>query len=106
MRTDGFQQVLTRWGGDAEVERDGLRSAVRGFLQPVTRPEQLPRKAGPLGTEDQRLWIYLGQGPVAAGDTVRWQGTDYAVRSAEPVCVGATLSHWWAVLERKREAVL
>ena len=106
MRTDGFQRVLDRWGGEAELECGGLRSAVRAFIQPVRRQERLPKAPGPLGTADQRLWIYLGQGPLEAGDTVRWQETNFTVRRAEPVYAGTALSHWWAVLERKREAAV
>ena len=50
------------------------------------------------------MWLYLGQGPLAVGDTVQWQGQDFAVRSAEPIRIGDALSHWWGTLECRREA--
>ena len=49
--------------------------------------------------------LYLGREEIGPGDTVRWNGMEFQVRSNRPYFTGGTLSHWWAVLERRWETV-
>ena len=99
-----FGRVLTRYGGTAQLLHDGQLTQVRAFIQPTLGEQELPQTATALGKRDRRVWLYLGQGPLAVGDTVQWQGQDFAVRSAEPIRIGDALSHWWGTLECSREA--
>lgn len=103
--TAWVQEILERYGQRTTLETaDGQRD-IRAFLQPVQeRREKVPTTATELGWADGRLWLYLGQDPVAPGDTVRWNGMALQVRSSRPYYIGGALSHWWASLERRWEA--
>lgn len=77
----------------------------RAFLQPVaSKSEQMPEDMTGLGAIDGRLWLYLGQTGVEAGDRMTWNGTEFSVRSSRPYYAGDTLLYWWAALERANEA--
>lgn len=103
--TDWLAGVLERFGQEAELEQAGQRRPVRAFLQPLTGKEEQERSLEtPVGYLDERLWLYLGREPVAEGDTLCWKEERFAVRSARPYYVGTELSHWWATLERRKEA--
>ena len=99
------QEILRRFGQQVTLrpQRDGVKT--RAFLQPVTeRNEQLPELMTELGCVDGRLWLYLGAAEVAADDGIRWNGTEFRVRSSRPWHVGDELLYWWAALERAKEA--
>lgn len=104
--TAWVREILERYGQAVTLETAEGRQDIRAFLQPVQeRQEQLPTAATELGWVDGRLWLYLGQEPVSPGDTVHWNGMALQVRSSRPHYIGGTLSHWWASLERRWEAV-
>ena len=102
--TRWVEEILERFGQQVTVEHDGTAETVRAFLQPIReRDESVPETAA-IGWLDGRLWRYLGQTAVEAGDLVCWNGQRFRVRSERPHYIGDTLCHWRAVLERAREA--
>lgn len=103
--TEWIREVLARYGQEAVIRTAEGDVPVRAFLQPVTeRREQVPGAVTGIGWIDERLWLYLGQAEVAEGDTVLWNGVPFRVRSSRPYYIGETLTHWWAALEREKEA--
>jgi len=97
-----LEPILLRYGQDLTVNGG---STVRAFLQPVTdRAKASPYTVTPLGTVDDRLWIYLGSAALSPGDTVAWYDRSFTVRNSEPVGSGTELQHWWAALAPAREA--
>lgn len=103
--TDWVRQVLDRYGQEVTVESGMETRAIRAFLQPMTEQgEEARGDPTPLGWTDGRLWLYLGQTALEAEDTLAWNGMTFRVRSCRPYCIGQELSHYWAALERKREA--
>jgi len=99
------QEILGRFGQQVILRPDGDALVVRAFLQPVTRrDEQMPEEMTELGSIDGRLWLYLGTEEAADGDTLRWNGMEFRVRSSRPWYVGDELLYWWASLERAKEA--
>lgn len=100
------QAILARYGQAVTVRTAEGETQTRAFLQPVTeRGETLPGAVTELGWMDRRLWRYLGTAALAPGDTVAWGELRFRVRSSRPYCIGECLHHWWASLEREREAV-
>ena len=88
--TDWVREILERYGQRAVLEMaEGERD-----VGTVTE----------MGWVDGRLWLYLGREEIRPGDTVRWNGMAFQARSSRPYMIGGTLSHWWASLERRREA--
>ena len=103
--TAWVREILERYGQTVTLETAEGETGARAFLQPVQeRQEQLPTAATELGWVDGRLWLYLGQEPLAPGDTVHWNGMALRVRSSRPYYIGDALNHWWASLERRWEA--
>lgn len=105
MMTDRVRQVLDRYGQELTLYREGTETVIRAFLQPVTeRGETAPDTATALGWMDRRQWRYLGQTALETGDVLAWRDVTFRVRSCRPYYIGEALSHYWAVLEKKREA--
>ena len=103
--TDWVHEILERYGQEASLETAEGETDVWAFLQPVQeRREQVPGTATEIGWVDGRLWLYLGREEIGPGDTVRWNGMEFQVRSSRPYFIGGTLSHWQASLERRWEA--
>lgn len=103
--TELLDKVLARYGQEVTVTGASGTAAVRAFLQPVTEHgKTVPFRVTPLGTIDDRLWIYLGRAEVKEGDTVR-SGTDrFCVKNSMAVRIGSELSHYWAALAPDGEA--
>ena len=40
------------------------------------------------------------------GDTLTWKDVTFRVRSCRPYYIGEALSHYWAALEKEREAAV
>ena len=103
--TGWVRQILERYGQKVTVQAGETTVDVRAFLQPVPeRSERAREEATPIGWVDVRLWLYLGQMALEETDTLGWNGWTFRVRSCRPYYVGDRLSHYWAVLEREREA--
>ena len=97
-----LEAILRRYGQELTVNGD---STVRAFLQPVTDHTKVsPYTVTPLGTVDDRLWIYLGTAAINPGDIVVRGDGSFTVQNSEPVGTGTELQHWWAVLAPAREA--
>ncbi len=102
---DWVREVLARYGQETVVRTAEGETTVRAFLQPVAeKREQVPGTMTAIGWIDERLWLYLGQAAVSEGDTVRWKDMSFRVRSGRPYYIGETMTHWWAALEREKEA--
>ena len=99
-----FWPVLRRYGRTVSVVRAGGAEERTALVQPVTGSEEVQESGGPLGRVDERLWLYLGQGPLERGDRVVWREQAFTVQNAAEVRVGERLSHWQAVLRLEREA--
>lgn len=103
--TAWVEEILGRYGQAVTLETAEGETETRAFLQPVQeRRETVPAAVTEIGWVDGRLWLYLGRTKVDPGDTVRWNGMAFQVRSSRPYYAGGALSHWWASLERRREA--
>lgn len=78
--------------------------ACRAFLQPVRerREDWYQELPTPLGTVRRDQWLYLGPPELSLEETnglcVEWNGLRFAVRAAQPVCVGEETLYWWALL--------
>ena len=105
MMTDWVRQVLDRYGQTVTLCRGETEAEIRAFLQPVTeKGEQTPDTATALGWLDGRQWLYLGQAALETGDTLTWKEMTFRVRSCRPYYIGEALCHYWAALEKEREA--
>ena len=105
--TNWVRQVLERYGQEVTVRTGGEAETTRAFVQPAAEQgEEAPADPTPLGWTDGRLWLYLGQAAVEEGDTISWNGLNFRVRSCRPYYIGEALSHYWAALEKEREAAV
>lgn len=100
-----FADILTQYGQTVTLKnKDGVRT-IQGFMQPDTsREENVPGEQTAIGWMDTRLWRYIGREEVQPGDILVWRETAYRVRSSRAYCLGDTVHHWGASLEREREA--
>ena len=95
------KRLADQYGQDAVIfRRDGAAVEGKAFVQPVLgRGQEVPQRTPtPLGLAEERRYRYLGNMPLEAGDRVEALGRRFSVRAAEPVHVGGTCSHWWALL--------
>lgn len=102
--TRWVEKILTKYGQEVTVERGDEAETVRAFLQPVRERDEAVPEVAAIGWLDRRLWLYLGQAAVKAGDVVRWNGRRFRAKSGRPHYIGDQLCHWRAVLERARES--
>ena len=62
----------------------------------------VPGAAHPAGDGAADQWLYLGPPELSLEETnglcVEWNGLRFAVRAAQPVCVGEETLYWWALL--------
>ena len=56
--------------------------------------------------DSDRLWSYIGLEAVEPGDVIVQGGVSYRVRSSRAYWLGDAVHHWWALLEREREAAI
>ena len=107
MMTDWVRQVLDRYGQEITLCRGETETAIRAFLQPMTeRDERARSEVTSIGWVDGRLWLYLGQTALEEGEALAWEATRFRVRSCRPYYIGNALSHYWAALEKEREAAV
>lgn len=103
-----FEHILAAYGQTVTVfhAQEDART-VRAFLQGNRDAGKAePFAVTPLGTVDDRTWIYLGSAPVDPGDTVAFKGESFTVHNAQAVWVGDEISHWWAALTLQKEAAV
>lgn len=102
--TDGtVVRLMKKYGQEVELVRAGEAITVRAFLQPIIRQreEQQQYLPTPLGLRREDSFLYLGPAWLelkAGRDRLRWRDQDFLVQTAQPICLGAEISHWWAVL--------
>ena len=106
MKNETVRQILSRYGERVTVVRaDGECVETEAFVQPVCeRSEKEYAHVTGIGCVDGRLWIYLGQTAVESGDCVVWNGLKFRVRSGRAWFLQRKLNHWWAVMEKEKEA--
>ena len=101
-----LQSVFERYGETATVERRGVRTETKAFVQPVRRESaDEPFAATPLGAAEGRIWRYLGPAEVeiGMGDLVRTEDARYRVINAAGVTGPGGIVWRWAVLRPEEE---
>ena len=102
--TGTWGRILARYGQSVTLRRGEEERACRAFLQPVRerREDWYQELPTPLGTVRRDQWLYLGPPELSLEETnglcVEWNGLRFAVRAAQPVCVGKETLYWWALL--------
>ena len=101
---EALERALMDYGQAVTIRRGGQETACRAFLQPVLQKRQEePRGDTPLGSVDERRWLYIGTTAVERYDTVEGCGMSFLVKEATPVYLGDTVLYWHAVLWKARE---
>lgn len=102
--TGAWGRILARYGQSVTLRRGEEEQDCRAFLQPVRerREDWYQELPTPLGTARRDQRIYLGPPELPLEETnglcVEWNGLRFAVRAAQPVCVGEETLYWWALL--------
>ncbi|QNL43715.1 hypothetical protein H8790_09575 [Oscillibacter hominis] len=104
--TERLSEIVSRYGQEATLIRDGAETPIRAFIQPSADRNRLEDAADVLGRGDERLYVYLGRTAVEPGDVLVWQGLRLRVRTSSPYYVGRELSHYWAALRMEWEAAV
>ena len=87
--TDWVRQILEQYGQQVTVRPGSGQATVRAFLQPVTERDEGTREAFTgIGWVDGRLWLYLGQAALEAGEALVWNGMTFRVRSCRAYYIG------------------
>ena len=106
MMDGAWAALLAKYGQRVVLHQGDNAVDARAFLQPIREKGQAQSLPSPLGWQREDRFLYLGDPncPLSScGDWVEFEGNGYAVISAHPVYVGASVSHIWAVL-RPRDA--
>ena len=99
-----LEAALGTYGQAVTIRRGETITACRAFLQPVlAKRQEEPRDDTPLGSVDERRWLYIGTAPVERYDTVEGCGMSFLVKEATPVYLGDTILYWHAILWKARE---
>ena len=102
--TGAWGRILAQYGQRVTLRRGEEERGCRAFLQPVRerREDWYQELPTPLGTVRRDQWLYLGPPELSLEETnglcVEWNGLRFAVRAAQPVCVGEETLYWWALL--------
>ena len=97
-------RIRGQYGQSGTLRRGEEERGCRAFLQPVRerREDWYQELPTPLGTVRRDQWLYLGPPELSLEETnglcVEWNGLRFAVRAAQPVCVGEETLYWWALL--------
>ena len=101
---EALENALRDYGQTVTVRRGEQERACRAFLQPVlTKRQEEPRGDTPLGSVDERRWVYIGTMEVARYDTLEGCGGAFLVKEATPVYLGDAILYWHAMLWRAKE---
>lgn len=105
-----FNRILTRYGQRVRVyTKDNPKGvSLRAFVQPMREKGTEQSAPSPLGRVMQDQFVYLGPAETKLDEDsrVEMDGACFRVRSAYPICVGGSISHWWAVLSRRAQEVV
>lgn len=100
-----FEKLLAKYGQSVTLcRREGETETIRVFIQSVTERRETWRQTepSPMGTVRKDRFLCL-----AGADTplenledgyLEWRGLRLKVSAAQPICIGDTVSHWWAIL--------
>lgn len=97
-----FETLLAKYGQSVTLCRhDGETETIRAFLQPVTERRENWRQTepSPMGTvrKDRFLCLTGADTPLEDG-YLEWRDLRLRVSAAQPIYIGDTVSHWWAIL--------
>lgn len=101
MMDTAWAALLAKYGQRVVLHQGDNTVDTHAFLQPIREKGQAQSLPSPLGWQREDRFLYLGDPtcPLSNhGDWVEFEGNGYAVTSAHPVYVGASVSHIWAVL--------
>ena len=104
--TGAWGRILAQYGQSVTLRRGEEEQDCREFLQPVRERREDWYQANTLvsGKAQKHIlqWLYLGPPELPLEETnglcVEWNGLRFAVRAAQPVCVGEETLYWWALL--------
>lgn len=105
-----FAHILSRYGQSVTVYTQAYPEgkALHAFVQPMREKGTVQTVPSPLGQVKQDRFLFLGppEGVLDERSRVELQDEVYRVEAAQPIYVGGTLSHWWAVLSHRAEEVV
>ena len=100
-----FETLLAKYGQSVTLyRREGEKETIRAFLQPVTERRETWRQTepSPMGTvrKDRFLCLTGTDTPLENLEDgyLEWRDLRLRVSAAQPVYIGHTVSHWWAIL--------
>ena len=100
-----FETLLAKYGQSVTLcRREGEMETIRAFLQPVTERRETWRQTepSPMGTvrKDRFLCLTGTDTPLENLEDgyLEWRDLRLRVSAAQPVYIGHTVSHWWAIL--------
>lgn len=98
--TGTARAMLTRYGTEMTRTRNGEILRFRGFLQ-QTAPAGGQSAPTSLGASDPRRWQLLSPEEILPGDGIASGKARFRAEDCRPVCAGAEVCHWQAVLRRE-----
>ena len=100
-----FETLLAKYGQSVKLCRhEGETETIQAFLQSVTERRETWRQTepAPMGTvrKDRFLCLAGADTPLENLENgyLEWRGLRLKVSAAQPICIGDTVSHWWAIL--------
>lgn len=100
-----FETLLAKYGQSVTLcRREGEMETIRAFLQPVTERRETWRQTepSPMGTvrKDRFLCLAGTDTPLEKLEDgyLEWRDLRLKVSAAQPIYIGDTISHWWAIL--------
>lgn len=104
-----FARILSRYGRSVTVyDRAEQKKEIRAIIQPMRDKGTEQSVPSSLGQVKQDRFLYLGPAETKLDECCRVAVEEevYRVEMAQPVYVGESVSHRWAVLtHRAKEAV-
>ena len=100
-----FEMLLAKYGQSVKLCRhEGETETIRVFLQPVTERRETWRQTepSPMGTvrKDRFLCLTGVDAPLEHLEDgyLEWRELRLKVSAVQPIYIGGTISHWWAIL--------
>lgn len=110
MKKGDFSSVSGRYGQNVTIYTQAAPEgiATRAFFQAIRERGTEQTVPSPMGWVNQDRFLYLGPAHIALEDACRVEvwGEVYRAVSVQPIYIGDTLSHWWAVFTRREREVV